>query len=50
MGEIIVSLLIGGFLVVSGIAMNVILGKEEKRWKADRKETPAPDGEPAGRK
>lgn len=31
MGEIIFSVCVGGFLVISGIAMNVILGREEKR-------------------
>lgn len=39
MGEIIISLLIGGFLVVAGIAMNVILYREEKRWKAGQDDT-----------
>lgn len=36
MGEIIISILIGGFLVISGIFMNIILSKEEKRWKAEQ--------------
>lgn len=31
MGEIIFSICIGGFLVVSGIAMNLILKAEEKK-------------------
>lgn len=31
MGEIIVSIAIGGCLVISGIAMNLILRKEEKK-------------------
>ncbi len=31
MGEIIFSVCVGGFLVISGIAMNVILGREEKK-------------------
>lgn len=31
MGEIIFSICVGGFLVISGIAMNVILSREEKR-------------------
>lgn len=31
MGEIIFSICIGGFLVVSGIAMNLILKHEEKK-------------------
>lgn len=33
MGEIIVSVVIGGCLVVSGIVMIVVLGREEKQWK-----------------
>ncbi len=37
MGEIILSLCIGGFLVLSGIAMNVILRKEEKKLGLDEK-------------
>ncbi len=37
MGEIIVSLCIGGFLVLSGIAMNVILKREEKKLGFDEK-------------
>jgi len=32
MGEIIYSVLIGGFLVLSGIFMNVYLKREEKKW------------------
>lgn len=31
MGEIIFSICIGGFLVISGIAMNLILKYEEKK-------------------
>jgi hypothetical protein len=31
MGEIIFSVCIGGFLVISGIAMNLILKNEEKK-------------------
>lgn len=37
MGEIILSLCIGGFLVLSGIAMIVILRKEEKKLGLDEK-------------
>ena len=32
MGEIIYSILIGGFLVLSGVCMNVYLKREEKKW------------------
>lgn len=38
MGEIILSLCIGGFLVISGILMNVMLWKEEKKLGLDQKE------------
>lgn len=31
MGEIIFSICIGGFLIVSGVMMNIILTKEEKK-------------------
>ncbi len=31
MGEIIVSIVIGGCLVIAGIAMNIVLTKEEKQ-------------------
>lgn len=31
MGEIIFSMCIGGFLAISGIALNLILKKEEKK-------------------
>lgn len=34
MGEIIFSICVGGFLVLSGIAMNVILHREEKQIRA----------------
>lgn len=37
MGEIIVSLCIGGFLVIAGIMMNIILWKEEKKLSLDQK-------------
>jgi len=32
MGEIIYSILIGGFLVLSGVFMNLYLKWEEKKW------------------
>lgn len=35
MGEIIFSVCVGGFLVLSGIFMNVMLGREEKRVKRE---------------
>lgn len=38
MGEIIFSVCVGGFLVISGIAMNVILGREEKRLALEESE------------
>lgn len=38
MGEIIYSILIGGFLILSGIFMNVYLKREEKKW-ASKDET-----------
>ena len=31
MGEVIYSICIGGFLVIAGIAMNVVLRREEKK-------------------
>lgn len=31
MGEIIFSICVGGFLVLSGIAMNIVLKREEKK-------------------
>lgn len=39
MGEIIFSICVGGFLVASGIAMNVILRREEKNLHIDAQET-----------
>ncbi len=36
MGEIIFSLCIGGFLAVSGIAMNLILRREERKVLKER--------------
>lgn len=36
MGEIIFSLCVGGFLAVSGIAMNLILRREEKKVLKER--------------
>ncbi len=42
MGEIVYSILIGGFLVLSGIFVNIYLKHEEDKWasddEADRKE------------
>lgn len=35
MGEIIVSIVIGGCLVVSGIVLNVVLKREEAQWKRE---------------
>lgn len=32
MGEIIYSILVGGFLVVAGVGMNLYLSWEEKKW------------------
>lgn len=41
MGEIIFSIFIGGILAASGIAMNLILKKEEKKILSDKdKDTP----------
>ena len=40
MGEIIFSILIGGILALSGIAMNAILKKEEKKIVSDREKKP----------
>ena len=37
MGEIIYSILIGGFLVLSGVFMNVYLKREEKKWTDEEK-------------
>jgi len=37
MGEIIISILIGAFLVLSGIAMNIILTREEKKWNLEKR-------------
>lgn len=36
MGEIIFSLAIGGFLILSGIAMNVVLGMEARKWEQEK--------------
>ncbi len=33
MGEIVFSICIGGFLVIAGIVMIVVLGREEKKHK-----------------
>lgn len=44
MGEIIYSILIGGFLVLSGIFMNVYLKCEEKKWASGDKEEGKEDG------
>ena len=38
MGEIIYSILVGGFLVLSGVFMNIYLRWEEKKWLAKEKE------------
>jgi len=38
MGEIILSVCIGGFLVISGIVMIVVLNKEEKKFLDEQKE------------
>lgn len=35
MGEIIFSLAVGGFLAASGIVMNVVLGREARKWKQE---------------
>lgn len=37
MGEIILSIAIGGCLVVSGIILITALNREEKAWKAEEK-------------
>ena len=37
MGEIIFSICVGGFLVITGIAMNVILRREEKKLNLKQK-------------
>lgn len=34
MGEIIFSVCIGGFLILSGIALNIFLSHEEKQFKS----------------
>ena len=39
MGEIIFSICAGGFLVLSGIAMNFILRREEKKLMRQQSET-----------
>lgn len=36
MGEIIFSILIGVFLATSGVVMNVVLSREEKRLNAEK--------------
>lgn len=36
MGEIIFSICVGGFLAISGIAMNVILRREQKQMEAEK--------------
>jgi hypothetical protein len=38
MGEIIYSILIGGFLVLSGVFMNIYLKREEKKWASEDKD------------
>lgn len=37
MGEIIFSVCVGGFLALSGIVMNIILCREEKQFKSNKK-------------
>lgn len=44
MGEIVYSILIGGFLVLSGIFMNIYLKREEKKWASGDKEKRKEDG------
>lgn len=39
MGEIIYSILIGGFLVLSGVFMIVYLKREEKKWVSEEKDS-----------
>ncbi|MEG0962051.1 MAG: hypothetical protein RR139_06315 [Lachnospiraceae bacterium] len=36
MGEIIFSICVGGFLILSGITMNIILRREEKQFKLEK--------------
>ena len=38
MGEIIYSILIGGFLVLSGVFMNIYLKREGKKWASEDKD------------
>lgn len=38
MGEIIYSILIGGFLALSGVFMNICLKREEKKYAAEDKD------------
>ncbi len=45
MGEIIYSLAIGALLVVTGIAMNAVLRREEKRICQENTEASIADGE-----
>ena len=45
MGEIIYSLAIGALLVVTGIAMNAVLRREEKRVCRENTEAAIADGE-----
>lgn len=40
MGEIIFSILIGGILALSGVAMNAVLKREEKKVLSGREKTP----------
>ena len=49
MGEIIYSLCIGGFLVATGIAMNICLSREEKR-ECGKKQDDSPEKEPEAQK
>ena len=44
MGEIIISVVIGGCLVLSGIALNLALSREEKKWKAEEERAAAGKG------
>ncbi len=44
MGEIVYSILIGGFLALSGVFMNVYLKREEKKWASGDKEERKEDG------
>lgn len=36
MGEIIFSICVGGFLVITGVVLIVVLDREEKRYVRDR--------------